>query len=230
VFGNDTDNEVQLKWEFGGHLIIESINDSGYTGNLVLENLDLKFTSGSSMIVFYDSGCEIYGGSTGIIYIDETNTLRLEARTGKPTLSFVEAGGASNADVAYTSGSVTATSNSIIAVEDTHFALTNSKSLVMYTGTSLVGDSDYVRIDPAESGLNIYMATSTNIVEFSGSTSNDIVLMPEAGNAIVIGDSGSIVGAYGSSGTSQQVLATGTGATVDDVITALQAIGWVKQS
>jgi hypothetical protein len=46
----------------------------------------------------------------------------------------------------------------------------------------------------------------------------------------VIGDSGGYVAFYGGTPIQQQTLATGAGKTVDNVITALQAIGLVKQS
>ena len=45
-----------------------------------------------------------------------------------------------------------------------------------------------------------------------------------------VGSSGSSLGFYGTTPTTQQTLSTGSGATVDNVITALQNLGLVKQS
>lgn len=50
------------------------------------------------------------------------------------------------------------------------------------------------------------------------------------GASLALGGASSAIGAYGVTPTVRLVLPTGAGKTVDDVITALQTIGWVKQS
>ena len=76
-----------------------------------------------------------------------------------------------------------------------------------------------------------------NAKTIAGAT--DLFTVTEAGKAKIFGEveidgnlnhDGSGVGFYGTAPISQAVLATGTGATVDDVITALQNLGLVKQS
>lgn len=51
-----------------------------------------------------------------------------------------------------------------------------------------------------------------------------------AGTLQLGGNAAALLGFYGHAVTAQQVLATGAGATVDNVITALQALGLVKQA
>jgi hypothetical protein len=57
-----------------------------------------------------------------------------------------------------------------------------------------------------------------------------IVNLNSGGGNVQMGAAASAIGFYGTTPTAQQVLATGAGATVDNVISALQTLGLVKQA
>jgi len=73
--------------------------------------------------------------------------------------------------------------------------------------------------------LTLSIPTGNNAIAFVGADAN----FTFANNAGIFGGAADKVGFYAHAGVAQQTLSTGAGHTVDDVITALQALGLVKQ-
>jgi len=64
-------------------------------------------------------------------------------------------------------------------------------------------------------------------------TANQVLHVQNTGastGSLLLGSSGTAIGLYGVTATTRQLLATGAGATVDNVITVLQTIGLCRQS
>lgn len=82
--------------------------------------------------------------------------------------------------------------------------------------------------------IDIKASTIVNVAASSCTTANfgtgaTTTNVGQAGD-IVVGSSGNKCGFYGNAGSLRQVLATGAGHTVDDVITALQNLNLVSQT
>jgi hypothetical protein len=91
---------------------------------------------------------------------------------------------------------------------------------------------DMLVIDNRDQGSGAAVLTDAIIVGYMHNTPASQILIINADLAITydLDHNGSNVGFYGTSPITQAVLATGVGATVDNVITALQNLGLVKQS
>ena len=105
----------------------------------------------------------------------------------------------------------------------------NSTSNSWLQGLTFWGDA----IAPGGYLLNASLLTGVNVFRLSNtsllSTSAGLLTLDSTGTGVQIAGSGNKVGFYGITPVSRQVLATGTGKTVDNVITALQNLGLVSQ-
>ncbi len=79
-------------------------------------------------------------------------------------------------------------------------------------------------------GANAYTNAWIQALQDDGSNNVKPLILQPIGGSLQHGTSTSQIGFYGVSPISRPTLATGSGATVDDVITALQNLGLVKQS
>lgn len=86
-----------------------------------------------------------------------------------------------------------------------------------------------VKSESTDDSFQIYDNTANHVVVSvgPGSTASSLVI---TSGAVKLGTSAGTVGFFGQTGTTRVVLATGASHTVDDVITALQNLGLVKQS
>lgn len=79
-------------------------------------------------------------------------------------------------------------------------------------------------------GANGYTGTWIQALQDDGTNNVKLLTLQPIGGSLQSGTSASQIGFYGVSPVSRATLATGAGATVDNVITALQNLGLVKQS
>lgn len=95
---------------------------------------------------------------------------------------------------------------------------------------TVAGVSDQARVKYDTSNFLSVNVSSTGdcVVQANGSTG--VLKLVSTGNGVNVGDTSQKIGFYGVTPIVRALLATGAGATVDNVITALQNLGLVKQS
>lgn len=103
------------------------------------------------------------------------------------------------------------------------------------TTTNLLKDSSGTQWDAPKTMFRVVNGLVREWADFSATGGSryfgqHLVLAGEVEMDAALNHDGTTVGFYGTTPTTQQILATGAGATVDNVITALQNLGLVKQS
>lgn len=98
----------------------------------------------------------------------------------------------------------------------------------------VTGASNRLDITPSTGGSPVLLAAAgeaNTSVTLSSTGTGTISLTVGAGGTVQVGGNiAALLGFYGHAATAQQTLATSAGATADDIITALQALGLVKQA
>lgn len=141
-----------------------------------------------------------------------------------PTYAFVGASTITNAASLYIDSAPIAGANATI---------TNNYAILVAAGNVRFGDNVITggNLSFAGGAPTITATAANQGIELAPNGTGTINLNAGAtGTVQVGGNAGALLGFYGHAATAQQVLATGGGATVDNVITALQALGLVKQA
>ncbi len=118
----------------------------------------------------------------------------------------------------------------------TRFQFAGANPYIQVTGNyglGLIANSKYVFVSNTNDGLDFGSDRDTNLYRSAAATLKTDHALIVTGDIELDGalnHDGTSVGFYGTAPIAQAVLATGAGATVDDVITALQNLGLVKQS
>ncbi len=116
-----------------------------------------------------------------------------------------------NEELSWIGGYYTTTANSMIVRADSSLSTRNATMSVQATATA--GKTAEAALNAAQGETNAYIGAYVSAAGQSEVRSNSAA-----------------IGFHGVTPVARQVLATGAGHTVDDVITALQALGLVKQS
>ena len=105
---------------------------------------------------------------------------------------------------------------------------TNPQTFSIYETYTNVSNYEYYSLDAGVTTADTL--TISALSAGTGSANLGIGLKPKGTGALALGVSTSLLGFYGVTPIARAILATGAGATVDNVITALQNLGLVKQS